>query len=282
MITSPILELESKFMIESFQGIKQLVTESYDSIRSPCSPTALQRRASERFQCNEVKLPGEVVQGFSFGWAGNETIPIHIEDYLSRNWLQGLVLDPKGLDAGRNWWFDLYWLRRSMEKEELERVRCDILVVEGDMHLPYDREVGEQVIGLFKNAESKVVTRVEGAPFLVSVKRPQQLTEAMLEFLQVKREEKGEEVGVEETRTQEKQRQLGESIREKVLALGKEEKVELVSVYVPHSISNQEDEEGESEEEAGFIALLMQNSNLAVELGAGGEGLIRMVQETRL
>lgn len=57
------------------------------------------------------------------------------------------LLDAKGLEAARNWWFDLYWLRKPMEKEELDKVKCDILVVEGDKDPPYDRQVGEQVVG---------------------------------------------------------------------------------------------------------------------------------------
>lgn len=225
MITSPILELESPFMVESFQGIKELLTESWHQQHSQRS--------------NDVRLPGEVVQGFTFRWAGSETIPAHIASYLSRTWLERLVLHHQGLEAARDWWFDLYWLRKPMPEAARCAVRCDLLVVEGDRDLPYDRNVADDIAALFPNARSVHVHKVPRAPFLLSVKRPSQLTDAICSFLGVHPD---------------KAAYSEDASMDALMALEEDERFELVKVYapqlVPDSDSHADSDDDQDEEQA--------------------------------
>ncbi|SPO32011.1 uncharacterized protein UTRI_06736_B [Ustilago trichophora] len=240
MITSPILEEETSFMVESFQGIKELLEESWHTLHTRGS---VERRRSEvSFGADgSAKLPGEVVQGFTFRWAGDESMPHHISSYLSKTWLERLVLHEKGLEAARDWWFDLYWLRRPMSDASLALIRCDILVVEGDSDLPYDRNVGGEIAALFPHARRVQVEKVAKAPFLLSVKRPEELSSVICDFLEVKG-------GQEETPTQiEMNLKLG--MRERMLRLDAEERFELVKVYAPDLVADSDDEEEEQEQD---------------------------------
>ncbi|CBQ71632.1 hypothetical protein sr16889 [Sporisorium reilianum SRZ2] len=226
MVTSPILERESEFMVESFQGIKELLEESWHSLHDP-APTAAQLRPASLDRSSPVKLPGEVVQGFTFRWAGTEPIPAHIASYLSRTWLERLV---------RDWWFDLYWLRAPMSPAARERITCDVLVVEGDRDLPYDRNVAQDVADLFPCARSTRVVTVDRAPFLLSVKRPDELTRVVCAFLGVEREGKeAQRVGC---------------VQEGMLeGLEMEERFELVKVYAPDLVADSDDDEDTDEED---------------------------------
>ncbi|SPO31899.1 uncharacterized protein UTRI_06736 [Ustilago trichophora] len=243
MITSPILEEETSFMVESFQGIKELLEESWHTLHSNPTNDAERRPSEACFAMDScAKLPGEVVQGFTFRWAGSESIPHHISSYLSRTWLERLVLHEKGLEAARDWWFDLYWLRRRMPDASVASIRCDILVVEGDSDLPYDRNVGQEIAALFRNARRVKVEQVANAPFLLSVKRPEELSRVICEFLEIKE-------GQEETPTQEKMNlKLKLGMGERMLGLDAEERFELVKVYAPDLVADSDDDDEEDEE----------------------------------
>ncbi|KAI3476723.1 hypothetical protein L1887_61687 [Cichorium endivia] len=114
MITSPILELESPFMVESFQGIKELLTESWHQQHSQRS--------------NDVRLPGEVVQGFTFRWAGSETIPAHIAS--------AAYSEDASMDA-------LMALEED-ERFELVKVYAPQLVPDSDSHADSDDDQDEE------------------------------------------------------------------------------------------------------------------------------------------
>lgn len=270
MITSPILERESEFMVESFQGIKELLEESRHNLHDPPCTTSdqplLERRISDSILAtNKAKLPGEVVQGFTLRWAGSERIPHHISSYLSRTWLERLVLHPKGLGAARDWWFDLYWLRQAMPPSHLAAITCDLLVVEGDWDLPYDRKVGEEIADLFPNAKSKKAV-VEGPPFLLGVKRPEELTRAICAFLGVEREREVVVVVVVASG-------LGTGVKERIVrGLGAEEGFELVKVYGPDLVADSEDDDADSEEEEEEEAEDEEEEEEGVDVG-GDESL---------
>ncbi|EST06935.1 hypothetical protein PSEUBRA_003564 [Kalmanozyma brasiliensis GHG001] len=245
VITSPILEAESGFMIESFQGIKELLEESWQSVhrgeseQQPGSRTGEQlgtQLGQRRPSHPPIKLPGEVVQGFTYRWAGSlESIPQHISSYLSRTWLDRLVLHPQGLEAARDWWFDLYWLRSAIPAKVLEKVRCRVLVVEGDTDLPYERKVGEEVAGLFVGAKERKVVTVEKAPILLSVMRGEELTRILCDFLPhegVPAVEENERGGMEA-----------------LCNLEPEERFELVKVYAPDLVADLDDDDDDDDTE---------------------------------
>ncbi|TKY86931.1 hypothetical protein EX895_004219 [Sporisorium graminicola] len=256
MISSPILERESDFMVESFQGIKELLEEAWHTLHDAPSRTfegqtqsaMLERRSygSNSMTPNRAKLPGEVVQGFTFRWAGRETIPPHISSYLSRTWLERLILHHQGLQAARDWWFDLYWLRQPMPPSALAAITCALLVVEGDTDLPYDRNVGDEIAQLFPHARSRRVITVEGAPFLLSVTRPDELTRVMCEFLKVGEMPAREKQAVGDAAG------LTRKVKERmVLRLDPEEMFELVKVYAPGLVAESDDEDDDDDDDEG-------------------------------
>ncbi len=188
-----------------------------------------------------VKMPGEVVHGFTYRWAGNSGIPQHIASYLSHTWLHRLVLHPQGLSAARDWWFDLYWLRRPMPTSTLGKVKCRVLVVEGERDLPYERGVAEDMVGLFTAARERRTVRVRGSPFLVSVMRGEELARVICQFLNVDgKDEDGKGNMGEEER--------GE-VREGWLGLDAEERFELVQVYAPGLVADPDDSDDDSDNE---------------------------------
>ncbi|PWN48708.1 alpha/beta-hydrolase [Violaceomyces palustris] len=179
VIVSPITEVESPFIIESFQGVRELLEETWEDAHSG--------RHDPDF--SDISLPGEVVQGLSYRWAGEEAIPQHISSYLKKTWLQRLVLRLDGKAAARDWWFGLYWLRKQMTERERLGVRCEILVIEGTNDLPNERQVGQEIGELCPNAKSFQHVAIEDSPFLLSVKRPEKVTELVCNFLFSEREE---------------------------------------------------------------------------------------------
>lgn len=244
-IASPILEQESEFMIESFQGIKELLTQSWYDFHDQASASPLQ--SSQRWcSTSRMQLPHEVISGFAYRWAGSEPLPRHISHYLSSTWFDQLILDPAGLQSAINSWFEKYWLRSPLCAAKSALIRCRVLVVEGEVDLPYERGVANEVMELFPNAAEKKVVEVKGAPFLVSVVRGERLNAEICSFLHVEQQQQ----------QQDGSRMDQEQQKRAVLAvLSKEERLELVNVYAPELVAeadedeDKEDSDDDSEEE---------------------------------
>ena len=228
IIASPLEELESKFMIESFQGIKELLEDAWGQVHGAADPKSLHTAET-------VSMPGEVVQGFSYRWAGEEMIPKHIGSYLSKTWLERLVLRQDGMAAAKDWWFDLYWLRETMPSEARQAVTCDMLVIEGAHHLPYERQVGQDYRKLFPNTSRFTYQVIDDAPFLVSVTRPQALTQSLVNFLQG--------YGRDEALPRQSNRNLPRlGVDQVVRELTPDERFELIKVFAPGAVHSSEDE----------------------------------------
>ncbi|EPQ27736.1 uncharacterized protein PFL1_04873 [Pseudozyma flocculosa PF-1] len=241
MFTSPILELESEFMIESFQGIKELIEETwYEVHHGELAGTPAEA----------VKMPGEVVQGCTYRWAGDESIPHHISSYLNKTWVERLILHKDGNKAARDWWFDLYWLRSRMPDEARNAIRCHLFVVEGDSSPLYDRTVGGDYKALFPNCKSFEHATIEDAPFLLSVTRPDALTGAALRFLN-RFGDAAATAPVTATATATApssasltvaEHEQGPTVDEAVDALTGDERFQLIKVYAPNCLPSSDDD----------------------------------------
>ncbi|KAN0064210.1 hypothetical protein ACQY0O_003377 [Thecaphora frezii] len=234
MVTSPVSELESEFMIESFQGVKELIEETW---------TEVHHGEHTDVRADGVRMPGEVVQGCSYRWAGEESIPRHISSYLNQTWLERLILHKDGISAARDWWFDLFWLRREMSEEARKAITCEMLVVEGDLSPLYDRTVGGDYQALFPNCKSFKHEVIGGAPFLLSVTRPDALRQSILSFLSRFAEpHTASEVTASGGA---RAANLGPTVDEAIEALNPDERFELIKVYAPGCLPTSDDEDSD-------------------------------------
>lgn len=159
-IVSPILESEDSFIIESFAECEDLLSEAWERAHSPHEDEAL-----------SVRMPGEIVEGFNYRWAGEELLPKHVLSHTFADLFDRMVRRVDGREAAKAWLFNLYFQRKPQSNEERQKVVTDMLVLEGSEHLPYEKPIGQTYKQSFPNVRSFQFEQIQGAPFVSTCRR---------------------------------------------------------------------------------------------------------------
>lgn len=172
-IVSPILEVEDQFIIDSIAQCEEIINEAWTTAHS-----------DEDSRNSAGNMPGELVEGFGYRWAGEEeSLPKHVERSTFADLYDRFIRRGDGKEAARAFLFDLYFERKAQSDEERARVTADLLVVEGSEHLPYEEPIGGTLRKRFPNARSFRYEQIQKAPFLLSVMRPLEVRDLVKGFI---------------------------------------------------------------------------------------------------
>lgn len=128
-------------------------------------------------------MPEEIVEGFSYRWAGEEDLPSRVVKHTFSDLMDRWVRRPDGPEAAKAWLFNLYFKRKAQSDQERANVRCDMLVIEGSEHLPYEQPMGETFQESFPNLKSFNYEQIQSAPFLLSVQRPMDVLKRVKKYV---------------------------------------------------------------------------------------------------
>lgn len=134
-------------------------------------------------ETGEAEMPGEIVEGFSYRWAGEEELPSRVVKHTFSDLMDRWVRRPDGPEAAKAWLFNLYFKRKAQSKVERLKVKPDMLVIEGSDHLPYEQPMGKTFHESFPNVKSFQYQQIKNAPFLLSVQRPAAVASKVKRFV---------------------------------------------------------------------------------------------------
>ncbi|CAO1618139.1 unnamed protein product [Sympodiomycopsis kandeliae] len=168
-IVSPILEVEDRFIVDSFEACEDLLTESWQN--------------AHNHELGQARMPGEVVEGFSYRWAGEEELPSRVVKHTFADLLDRWVRRPDGPEAAKAWLFNLYFKRKAQSLNDRNKVQCDMMVLEGSDHLPYEKPMGQTFHASFPKVKSFKYEQIQNSPFLLSVQRPTEVSRRVKKFI---------------------------------------------------------------------------------------------------
>lgn len=160
---------QDKFIVDSFEACEDLLTESWHRAHNNDS--------------GEARMPGEVVEGFSYRWAGEEELPSRVVKHTFSDLMDRWVRRPDGPEAAKAWLFNLYFKRKAQSINERNKVNCEMFVIEGSDHLPYEKPMGKTFQDSFPNVKSFQYEQIKNAPFLLSVQRPEAVSKLVKKFV---------------------------------------------------------------------------------------------------
>ncbi|MCO5563732.1 hypothetical protein L7F22_017379 [Adiantum nelumboides] len=121
-------------------------------------------------------MPKEIIEGVEFRWCGgSNSCPKRIIRDLKKGWL-AITLAEDGPEKAYACLFSPYWTREIFSEQEAERVKAQVVVVEGTQGLPYEKQVGLELKEKLKNC-SFSYEEIEDSPWLTPICRPRELTQ---------------------------------------------------------------------------------------------------------
>lgn len=139
--SAPVKELESEDIIAAYQGLQEVA-----ALRNP-------------------SMPKEIIEGVEFRWCGgSNTCPKRIIRDLKKGWL-AITLAEDGPEKAYACLFSPYWTREIFSEQEAERVKAQVVVVEGTQGLPYEKQVGLELKEKLKNC-SFSYEEIEDSPWV--------------------------------------------------------------------------------------------------------------------
>lgn len=158
-IVSPILEVEDQFIIDSIAQCEEIINEAWAAAHDD--------GADVRSSSGTGGMPGELVEGFGYRWAGeDESLPRHVERSTFADLYDRFIRRGDGKETARAFLFDLYFQRKAQPDAERLKVTADMLVVEGSEHLPYEEAIGAGLKKRFPNVRSFRYEQIRKAPFV--------------------------------------------------------------------------------------------------------------------
>lgn len=153
-IVSPITEVEDQFVIDSIADCKEIINEAWHFAHS-----------GDLHQ--QPQLPGELVEGFSYRWAGDdEDLPRHVARNTFHGLLDRFICRADGREIANTFLFNLYFDREAQPDAERLKVTADMLVIEGSEHLPYEEPIGSSFHARFPNVRSFNYEQIQRAPYV--------------------------------------------------------------------------------------------------------------------